>query len=188
VQFSIEDKSRHECLNRKYFKRPGMNSTIISPPKLHERGEEYLRKKLQEHVPSFCQRMDRGAGDLISDLEEIIKHRLWERVGYDSLEDYASKCLKHSEGWCREAIRIYRQDWSPEQRANLTVSAPAGDPHAKPGNQNTRKKENNTEALPRIEKGEVKMHRVHVAKEAILNLTVDEQRELLIWANETLTE
>jgi hypothetical protein len=30
--------------------------------------------------------------------------------------------------------------------------------------------------------------RVHVAKEAILNLTVDEQRELLIWANETLTE
>jgi hypothetical protein len=35
---------------------------------------------------------------------------------------------------------------------------------------------------------EESVDRVQIAREAILNLTVDEQRELLIWANETLTE
>ena len=99
-----------------------MAATLITAPELHEETDQVIRSKLLEYVPRFRQHMDRGAGDLIGDLESIIEHRLWERVGYDSMEAYANEHLQHSEEWCHEVIRIYRHDWSPEQRKKRTVS------------------------------------------------------------------
>ena len=98
-----------------------MASTVITCPELHERGDEYIRSQLLEYVPMFRQNMDRGAGDLIGDLERIIKHRLWERIGFSSMEEYAVKHLQHSEQWCHEVIHIYRREWSPEERRKRTV-------------------------------------------------------------------
>ena len=97
-----------------------MAATLITAPELHEETEEVIRSKLLEYVPRFRQHMDRGAGDLIGDLESIIEHRLWARVGYDSMEAYANEHLQHSEEWCHEVIRIYRHDWSLEQRRKRT--------------------------------------------------------------------
>lgn len=99
-----------------------MAATLITAPELHEETDQVIRSKLLEYVPMFRQHMDRGAGDLIGDLESIIEHRLWARVGYDSMEAYANEHLQHSEEWCHEVIRIYRHDWSPEQRRKRTVS------------------------------------------------------------------
>ena len=98
-----------------------MASTVITCPELHERDDEYIRSQLLEYVPMFRQNMDRGAGDLIGDLERIIKHRLWERIGFSSMEEYAVKHLQHSEQWCHEVIHIYRREWSPEERRKRTV-------------------------------------------------------------------
>jgi hypothetical protein len=126
-----------------------MASTVITAPELHEETDDVIRSSLTEYVPMFRQRMDRGAGDLIGDLESIINHRLWERIGYDSMEAYAREHLQHSEQWCREVIRIYRHDWSPEQRQRRTVAdlvalvEPAADPHSRPGNKNAMKKDEN---------------------------------------------
>ena len=126
-----------------------MAATLITAPELHEETDQVIRSKLLEYVPRFRQHMDRGAGDLIGDLESIIEHRLWERVGYDSMEAYANEHLQHSEEWCHEVIRIYRHDWSPEQRKKRTVSdlcasvepakahgAPAGNQNAAKGDEN----------------------------------------------------
>lgn len=99
-----------------------MAATVITAPELHEETQDVINKKLLKYVPLFREHMDRGAGDLIGNLEEIIEHRLWERVGYDSFESYAREHLKHSEEWCREVVRIYNQDWTPAQREIGTVA------------------------------------------------------------------
>ena len=99
-----------------------MRSEVITAPELHASDQDFISSMLLKYVPLFREHMDRGAGDLIGDLEEIIEHRLWERVGYDSLEAYSREHLKHSEEWCREVVRIYRQDWTPAQRETGTVA------------------------------------------------------------------
>ncbi|CRI63749.1 hypothetical protein THIOKS11520005 [Thiocapsa sp. KS1] len=99
-----------------------MRSEVITAPELHEADQDFISSMLLKYVPLFREHMDRGAGDLIGDLEEIIEHRLWERVGYDSLEAYSREHLKHSEEWCREVVRIYRHDWTPKQRETGTVA------------------------------------------------------------------
>jgi hypothetical protein len=98
-----------------------MASTVITAPELHERDDDYIRRKLLEYVPMFRQNMDRGAGSLIGDLESIIEHHLWERIGFNSMEEYAVKHLDHSEKWCHEVIDIYRREWSYEERMKRTV-------------------------------------------------------------------
>ena len=98
-----------------------MASTVTRPPKLHELSDDQVTERLTQYVPMFNQRMDRAAGDLVGDLEEIIDYRLWEKAGYATLNDYAKEQLKHSEDWCREVIRIYNNDWTPVQRASATI-------------------------------------------------------------------
>ena len=73
-----------------------MASTVIGPPTIRQMDDEDVRQMLLDNVPSFRQHMDRGAGDLVGDLEEIIEYRLWERVGYSSLSEYARENLSHS--------------------------------------------------------------------------------------------
>ena len=61
----------------------------------------------------------------------------------------ANEHLQHSEEWCHEVIRIYRHDWSPEQRekrsiGDLVASVPAAKkPGAPEGNQNAAKGDGN---------------------------------------------
>jgi hypothetical protein len=98
-----------------------MAPDIITAPELQDRDDGYIRENLTKWIPKFNQRMDHAAGDLIGDLERIIKYSLWQRAGFESLEDYAKQCLNHSERWCHEAIRLYRQEWSAQQRRNGTI-------------------------------------------------------------------
>ena len=70
----------------------------------------------------FSQRTDQGAWDLIGDLEKIIEFKLYEKLGFDSMEEYAEKHLKHSSSWCTDLIRIYREESAPDATVGDVVN------------------------------------------------------------------
>ena len=88
-----------------------MNSTVTRPPKLHERTDEDVKDVITQHTPAFAQRMNRAAGDLIGDLEEIIEHELYRYAGCETLDEYARTYLGTSEQWCHDILKVYQREW-----------------------------------------------------------------------------
>jgi len=96
-----------------------MASTVIGPKKLHEESDDVLIRRLQ-YVPMFAQNMERGAGDLVGDLEQIIKHELWRKVGCNSMDEYAFKHLNgHTTIWCHEVIKVFREEWKRKRELSV---------------------------------------------------------------------
>ena len=87
-------------------------TTIVTPPELKDYRLEDIEDVMTRWTPNFAQHMDRGAGDLIGNLEDIQKHELWMRLGYSSMEDYLLHQLNHTQEWCDDVIRIYRREWN----------------------------------------------------------------------------
>lgn len=97
-----------------------MASTVIGPIKLHEQQGDELCESLIRWIPNLTKVADQSAGNLVSDIETIIKHELWKHLGFDSFNDYSEAHLKHSAEWCHEFVRIFRKDWN-RHKGNMTV-------------------------------------------------------------------
>ena len=98
-----------------------MASTVIGPKKLHEESDDFILGRLK-YVPMFAQNMERGAGDLVCNLEQIIEHELWRVMGCESMDEYAFKHLNgHTEVWCREVIRVFNEEWDRKRQKTGTV-------------------------------------------------------------------
>ncbi len=99
-----------------------MASTVIGPKSLQDESIDFIKDKLTQYVPMFAQNMERGAGDLVCNLEQIIEHELWRVMGCESMNEYAFKHLNgHTEVWCKEVIRVFNEEWDRKRQKTGTV-------------------------------------------------------------------
>jgi Mor family transcriptional regulator len=96
-----------------------MASTVIGPKALHEESKDVLIQRLQ-YVPMFAQNMERGAGDLVGDLEQIIEHELWRVLDCNSMDEYAFRHLNgHTSIWCKEVIKVFNEEWKRKKELSV---------------------------------------------------------------------
>lgn len=97
-----------------------MASTVIGPKSLQDESIDFIKDKLTQYVPMFAQNMERGAGDLVCNLEQIIEHELWRVMGCESMDEYAFKHLNgHTSIWCKEVIKVFNEEWKRKKELSV---------------------------------------------------------------------